>query len=107
MLHAVKITIESKAHHAEHQHLPEIHARTSGVGGFGTLEFAFQQGENVFVQAWSAEDPLEAGEDGREFIAAFKGDDDLIDGSLAEISLGVESFAHGISNRRMFRPSSG
>lgn len=107
VLHAVIIAVESEADHAQHQNMPKIHPRAPGAGGFGALEFVFEQLENGFVQPRRAEDPLEAGEDGREFIAAFEGDDDLIDRGLAEICLRLESFAHGITNMRMSRVSSG
>jgi hypothetical protein len=91
---AVVVAVQAQADDPEHEQVPQIHAGAAG-GFLVAHDMLLQQGEDLLVDLGRREDPLEAREDGREFIAALEGNEDLFDGRLAQLQLGFESLAHG------------
>lgn len=92
VVEAVVVAVEAEPDDAEDEDLPEVHAGAAG-GFFGFFAFgpeAFEDGEDFAVDLGGVEDPLETGEDGREFVAGFGGDFDLFNGDGSEGELDVE-----------------
>jgi hypothetical protein len=63
--------------------LPQSHARAARVFLAG-LDDALQKLENLGAQDRMEPNPLQAGEDGRELVAAVGGQDDPLDGDDLE-----------------------
>jgi hypothetical protein len=91
---AVVVAVQAQTDDPKDEQMPQIHAGAAG-GFLVAHDMLFQQGENLLVDFGRREDPLEAREDGREFIAALEGNEHLFDGRLAQLQLGFESLAHG------------
>lgn len=92
VVEAVVVAVEAEPDDAEDENLPEVHAGAAG-GFFGYFAFgadAFEDGEDFAVDLGGVENPLQSGEDGREFIARFGGDFDFFDGDGSEGELDVE-----------------
>jgi len=92
VVEAVVVAVEAEPDGAEDEDLPEVHARAAGVflGVFACGLDAFEDGEDFAVYLGGGEDPLQPGEDGREFVASFGGDFNLFDGDGSEGELDVE-----------------
>ena len=96
------VHLETETHDAEHEDLSQNHV--GAVGGLiGREDFAFDEGEDLGLERGMHPEPLEAGEDGRELIAAAERQTNLFDGRELEIrsskwpkrSRKVPTFAQG------------
>mgnify|MGYP007026204959 CR=1 FL=1 len=86
MLQAVVVAIQGQAHHSEHQDVPEIHPGASGLLLIAD-DSLFEQRENLLINFRGSEDPLQAGQHGREFVAALVGNGHLLDRGLTKLDL--------------------
>jgi hypothetical protein len=102
ILHPIPVRVEAEPDDAQHEDLPEVHAGASG-GLLAGEDFGFQQGENLGLERGVHPEPLQTGEDGREFVAAFERQANLFDGGDLQIGLGLKSVAHGGEQRRMLQ----
>lgn len=59
VLDAVVITIQAEAHHAQHQNVPQIHARPAGVPLLVSDHFLLKQFKDGLIDLRCAKDPLE------------------------------------------------
>lgn len=90
---SIPVGAQSQTHHAQHQDVPEVHA--GAACAFLLADDGFlQQGENLRVERGVKKQPLQAGEDGRQFIATGEGQTDFLDGQGVEPRLHFESFTH-------------
>jgi len=89
----VVVGVQAQTDDAKNQHLPQVHPGASG-SFFAGENFLFQQREDGRLEFGMRPDPLQSGEDGRQFIAAFAREDDLLDGREVQSGSGVESLAH-------------
>ena len=87
---------------AQHEDLPEVHARASG-GLFASEDLAFEQSEDLSLERGMHPDPLQAREDGRQFVAALERQTNLFDGRDLKIGLVLEVVAHGVEQWRMLQ----
>ena len=94
VLDPVIITIQTEPHHAQHQNVPERHARAAGMRELAAQHFFLQKVENAPIDFRRAEDPLQPGQDGSQFVTAFERNHDLLDGRLPQVGVGFESLAH-------------
>ncbi len=90
----VIVSVQTQAHYAQNQDLPPVHARAPG-GFLVAQNLLFQQCENLLREFGVRENPLQAGEDGRQFVATAQRQDDFLNGSQLEAGLDGESLAHG------------
>jgi hypothetical protein len=95
VFHPVPVGVQPQADHAEHQDLPQVHAGASGRL-FVRHEASFQQGEDGCFVGGMSPDPPQARQEGRQFVAAVKREQDLLDGSELQVRLRVESLTHKI-----------
>jgi hypothetical protein len=93
VLHPIPVGVQSQPHDAQHEDLPEVHARAAG-GLFAREDFGFQQGEELGLERGVHPDPLESGEDGWQLVAAFERQPNLFDGRDLQIGLGLVGMAH-------------
>ncbi len=92
---AVIVTIQSQAHDPQHENLPEAQSGTPGRL-FAAANFRFEQGKNPGVDLGRLEDPLQAREDGWQFVTTFEGDPNAFNGSLSQGQLHIKTPAHGL-----------
>ena len=92
VVEAVVVAVKAEPDDSEDEDLPEVHAGTAGgfFGVFADGPDGFEDGEDFAVHLGGGENPLQPGEDGREFVAGFSGDFDLFDGDGSEGKLDVE-----------------
>ena len=94
MFEAIPIRAQSQADGSQHQDPPQIHARTAR-GLPARQDGVIQKLENLIAQRRMAPDPLQAGENRREFVTTAEGQDDPLDGQDLKAGLGVKMLAHG------------
>ncbi len=94
MFHPVPVSIEAQPDHPQHENLPQIHARTTRRL-LARQDGALQKLENLQAQRRMAPNPLQAGQDREQFIAAVEGQDHVFDGEELEGRLGFKALAHG------------
>jgi len=78
------VHLETETHDAQHENLPQIQAGAAG-GFFVREDLALDEGEDSGLERGMHPEPLEAGEDGRQFIAAAQRQTNLFDGRELEI----------------------
>ncbi len=91
----IVVGIETVADDAEDEDLPEIEAGAAG-GFFAGEDFGFEEREDFGLQRRVRPDPLQAGEDRGQLVAALERENDFFDRREAEFGLGGEELAHGI-----------
>ena len=94
VLNPIIIAIKAKPHHTQHEDVPKTHPRPAGMGWIVSHHFFFQQIEDRLIDSRRAENPLQSGEDGRQFVTAFERNHDQLDGRLPQVGLSFESLAH-------------
>ncbi len=94
ILHPIPVGVQAQPHDAQHEDLPEVHARATG-GFFADKDFGFQQGEDLSLEGRVHPDPLQPGQQWRKFVATLERQTNLFDGRDLEIGLGSEMVAHG------------
>ena len=90
----VIVAVQAQTHDAQHENLPEAQAGPPRRL-LAAADFGFQQREKLGIEFGRLEDPLQTGEDRRQFVAALEGDRNAFDGSLSQGQLHVEMSAHG------------
>ena len=98
----VIIDVEPQAQRAQHQDLPLLHAGTPGVR-IGLAMDALgddlrQNGEHPLAHLRRGVDVLQAPQQLRDIVPRFGVESDGGDVLLAELQLGVDDLAHGVSN---------
>jgi len=102
MFQAIPVRVQTQAHDAQHQNLPEVHAGAAG-GLLARQDGGFQQTENLGPQRRMHPEPLQPGQDRRQLVPAPGGQANLFDGRDLKIGLGLKGMAHGGKRRRMLR----
>lgn len=89
VVEAVVVAVQRESDNAKDENLPEIHA--GATDGFFVVGLdAFEDGEDFAVHFGGSENPLQPGEDGRQFVAGLGGDFDFLDGDSSESELDLE-----------------
>ena len=78
----VVVASEAQSDDSEHEDVPEIHPRAAGLLLISN-NLAFEQSKNFLIDLGSFENPLQPGENWRQFITAIERDGNAFDGSLA------------------------
>ena len=99
---SIPVGVQAQAHDAQHEDLPQVHARATG-GFFAGEDFGFQQGKDLRLERWVHPNPLQASQHGRQFVPALERQTNLFDGRDLEIGLGLEMMAHGGDRLRMLQ----
>src|SRR6266496_3282500 len=99
MLQPVIVAIQPQSHHAQNQDLPQVQPGTPS-GLLACDELAFKQNENPGVDLGGLKNPLQAGENGWQFIATLQGQDNLLAGSFPkrQLDLIVSAWTRTIRN---------
>ena len=89
VVEAVVVAVEAEADDSENKNLPKIHAWTTSRFFVSRLD-TFENSKDFPVHFGGGEDPLQSGEDGRQFVAGLGGDFDFFNGDGSESELDVE-----------------
>jgi hypothetical protein len=82
VLEPVVVASQAQPDDSEHENVPEIHPRAASLLLIPN-NLAFEQRKNLFIDLGSFENPLQPGENWRQFITAIERDGNVLDGSLA------------------------
>ena len=98
----VPVGRQAEAHDTADEDLPEVQARAAG-GLLADADLGGEQGEHLGFEGGMCPEPLEAGQEGWELVAAVERQGNLFDGDGLEAGLGGKGVAHKGYRWRMLR----
>jgi hypothetical protein len=78
----VVVASETQSDDSKHEDVPKIHPRAASLLLIPN-NLAFEECKKLFIDLGSFENPLQPGENWRQFITAIESDGNALDGSLA------------------------